>query len=359
MDALESRRMLNAVTLKHGLMTVYGSTGDNTITIADTSTPAARSVTVTIDGQAFTFRSTGILRMRVFGFDGNDTIDLGDAYMPNITDVSIDAGDGNNNATDDSLGHTWNRAERVTLIGGAGTDALDGGVHTFLAQGNGGVDRLSGGAAGATLDGGDGDDFISASSLAPDGNFSTGLINALTRTASPYDALGGINLIGGAGNDAIVGNNFHRAGVSDTLTGGDGDDDFYAFGSDTITDSGNGLDATLGGNQYTPPAGVTQTATLALVVNGQTVFPANGVGNNGANNRIAVTDANGTVTMNGPNGATFLLGDLLQAAGYPTSKLAVPNNVTLTVNGFVSSLTGNQIAGYQINNGDNIVLTIT
>lgn len=358
MDALESRRMLNAVTLKHGLMTVYGSDGDNTISIADTSTPAAKSVTVTIDGQAFTFRSTGILRMRVFGFNGNDDIALHDATMPNITDISIDAGDGANSVEDDSLGHKYNRAERVSMIGGAGTDALYGGVHTFVAQGNGDVDLISGGAAGATLDGGDGNDIVSASSLAPDGNFSTGLVNFLTRTSTSSDAFGSVNLIGGAGDDTIVGNNFHLAGVSDTLTGGSGDDDFYAFGTDTITDSG-GLDSTLGGNQYTPPAVVTQTATLSLVVNGQTVFPANGVGNNGPNNRIAVTDANGTVSMNGPGGAQFLLGDLLNAAGYPVARLAIPNNVTLTVNGFVSGLTGNSIAGYQINNGDNIVLTIT
>src|SRR5947209_1403682 len=195
MDALESRRMLNAATLKHGLVTVYGSEADNTITVADTSTPAAKSVTVTVDGQAFTFRSTGILRMRIFGFGGNDTITLGDATMPNITDIAIDAGDGANVVTDASLGHKYNRAERVSMIGGAGNDALYGGDHTFSIQGNAGVDLLSGGAAGATLDGGDGNDFVSASSLAPDGNFSTGLVNALTRTASAADALGGVNLI--------------------------------------------------------------------------------------------------------------------------------------------------------------------
>jgi hypothetical protein len=49
----------------------------------------------------------------------------------------------------------------------------------------------------------------------------------------------------------------------------------------------------------------------------------------------------------------------LNAAGYPVSQLGIPSYAQLSVNGFTSPLTGNQIAGYQINNGDVIELSLT
>lgn len=345
-DPLEPRRMFNAATLRHGLLTVYGSDSADNIRIADTTTAAAKSLTVTIDGQTFTFRSTGITRMRVFAMAGDDSVVLADAYVPNMTDVAIFGGDGADTLTDASLGHRFNRAESVTLMGEAGNDTLVGGDHTFNSQGGDDADTVLGGAPGAVLEGDDGDDLVSA---APDLN----LVTTLTHTLTGVSA---VSLDGGAGNDALVGNILGTGAVI-ILTGGDGNDQFFEFGNDQMTDFGNGLDTTPAANQYAGNADVMQTATLSLSTTGGVLLPASGVGEVGPKPRIFISDASGTVTMQGPAGSSFLLGDLLNAAGYPVSKLGVDPNVSLFVNGFLSSLTGAQIAGYQINDGDQIVLS--
>jgi Ca2+-binding RTX toxin-like protein len=352
MDDLEPRRMFNAATLKHGLLTIYGSDGDNIIRVSDTNTPAARSVTVSfgIVGTnsliMFSFRSTGITRMRIFAMGGDDSVTLDDAYMPNMTDVAIFGGDGSDTLTDASLGHRFNRTERVSLMGEAGNDTLVGGDHTFSSDGGEDTDSVLGGAPGALLEGGDGDDLVAATP-------SLNLLTTLTRSRTTVNAL---SLDGGAGNDCLVGN-YLGTSAAVTLNGGTGNDELFKFGNDTITDFGNGIDTTPAANQFVGNADVTQTATLSFgTVNGP-VLPANGVGNVGAKPRIFISDANGTITMQGPAGSSFLLGDLLNVAGYPVSKLGVDPNVSLVVNGFLSSLTGAQIAGYQINNGDQIVLS--
>lgn len=344
--------MFNAATLKEGRLTLYCTDHGGSITIA--GDPTDRNVTVILENPqtTYTFRGTGILRIRILALGAQDLVNIGDAYLPNVTDVAVYCGDGGGRVYDSTTAHRFSRAERVSLIGGAGDDTLWGGAHTVSIAGGAGNDSLAGGAAGAVLDGGDGNDLVSAAPI-------DATAAALLAEGAPAHS---VSLIGGAGDDVLVGNRFHTPGVTDTLTGAGGNDSFYAFSTDQITDYGVGLDTQPAANQFTPPALVTQTATLAVKTpNGpagtRTDYPAQGLGDNGPNNRIAVTDSLGTITMQGPAGSQFLLGDLFEAAGYPVSRLGIPSTVTLTVNGFVSSLTGDQIPGYEINNGDAITLS--
>ena len=351
-DALESRRMLNAATLSHGLLTVYGSEADNVITVQNPGGVAGRIVTVGIDGTTFSFRGTGIVRMRIFGFGGNDTITLSQTNTPNLGDVAIDAGSGNDSVTDATVAHRFNRGESVSVLGGAGNDVLTGGVHTLSLDGGTEDDTVQGGAAGAVLSGGDGNDLVSANIIT--------LRSMLTGAVLPGDAPGAVVLNGGAGDDYIVGNSLKLANVQDTISGGDGNDAIYNFSTDQIVDLGLGLDTQPAANQFTGNADVTQTATLLLGdTTSETVAgPHIGLGNNGPNSRIFVS-SNETLTMQGPTGSSFLLGELLNASGYPVNKLGLSGRgVSLNVNGFASSLSGNQIAGYQINNGDVVELDL-
>jgi hypothetical protein len=219
------------------------------------------------------------------------------------------------------------------------------------------------------LDGGDGNDIVAANfpdlanTLAggPDNNDATRGSILYPQQAVGGFAYGSISLNGSAGNDVIIGNTFRSLGAADTLTGGDGDDTFYPIAPDTVADLGGGQDTIASGNQFVGNAAVTQTANLRIIAGfySTNYYPAQGLGENGSKSRIYVSDQQGAITMQGPAGSTFLLGDLLNAAGYPVSQLGIPSYAQLTVNGFTSPLTGNQIAGYRINNGDVIELSLT
>ncbi|MCY2963972.1 MAG: calcium-binding protein, partial [Planctomycetota bacterium] len=199
-----------------------------------------------------------------------------------------------------------------TLTGGAGNDALNGGA---------GNDRLVGGAGNDILSGGTGDDayaFAATSALGTDtldetaGGVDTldftGTTAALTVNLSvaTTQVVGGTNLslvlgsasvfeniVGGAGADVFIGNdldNVLNGGAgNDTLTGGAGNDllvggagnDTYkyaadaALGSDTLDESGGGIDAldfstTVGSAVsidlgVTTPQAVNQNLTLTIL----------------------------------------------------------------------------------------------
>ena len=171
----------------------------------------------------------------LMGGKGNDYLHGGDD-----NDANNDGPDGNADTADDVMGG---------LMGGDGDDTLDGGGGNDSLMGEKGNDVLKGSAGDDTLDGGEGNDTVDYSAitdgtvditidLSADGDQTTGGIAA-------GDVLMSIeNVVGGAGDDAITGNDMANVLMGgdgrDTLEGGGGADTFV-FGTEmglTTDDAG-------------------------------------------------------------------------------------------------------------------------
>jgi hypothetical protein len=148
--ALESRQLLSAAVLRHGTLTVYGSDGDDTITLSGIVQPVLISGgpngqvvsadyqgSVTVNGQVSVFEAADIRRVRIYGLAGNDTITVQDSLTSNLTNVTVDAGDGDDVVTDATKGHRYNRREYISVINAAGHDHLIGGPHMLVATPSG------------------------------------------------------------------------------------------------------------------------------------------------------------------------------------------------------------------------------
>ena len=124
------------------MLTVFGDTLDNTITV---SRNAAGNIlinggAVAIQGGTATVANTSLIQ--VFGQGGNDTITLNEANGA-LPRANLFGGDGND-----------------TLTGGSGDDQLFGKAGNDTLLGKGGNDLLFGGGGNDTLTGGDGDDQV-------------------------------------------------------------------------------------------------------------------------------------------------------------------------------------------------------
>ncbi|MFM8702257.1 MAG: beta strand repeat-containing protein, partial [Hyphomicrobiales bacterium] len=177
----------------------------------------------------------------------------------NASDNVITGGTG----TDSLNGGTGND----TLDGGAGNDTLDGGIDNDAllgAQGNdsitggSGSDTLSGGTGNDTLDGGAENDTIDYSTRLSGTDINVTLNGSTAATVSvgagETDTVANIeNVIGGAGNDTVLGSNlginnvFSGGAGNDCLDGGTGNDSLSGdTGNDTLT--GNAGDTLWGGD---------------------------------------------------------------------------------------------------------------
>lgn len=202
---------------------------------------------------------------------GNDTVrEERDAHFT-LSDVSLAIG-----AEVDSLSNI----ERAILVGGISANTLDASAFTGSStlDGREGPDTITGGAGNDFLTGGEGDDTIQGGAGLDqlmeerDANFT--LTDASLGTGAETDTLGGIEdakltggesgntldatgftgraeLVGAGGNDALKGgsgSDILEGGTGDdTLTGGAGDDTYRfdadsQLGSDTIDESGGGVD---------------------------------------------------------------------------------------------------------------------
>jgi Ca2+-binding RTX toxin-like protein len=189
--------------------------------------------------------TAGVDRVKIYGLDGDDTIDASD-YV----------GGGN-----------------LYLYGGNGADTIAGSVQAdFLygqagndfLSGDEGVDRLTGGADNDQISAGPGNDTITSDAVADgDDTYSGGdgvdTVTYSKRSVAVSVSIGnGLaddgqvgefdnvddtveNVIGGGGDDTLVGSAGNNA-----LTGNDGDDDVFGGGGrDTLT-GGNGNDILVG-----------------------------------------------------------------------------------------------------------------
>ncbi len=155
-------------------------------------------------GNYYDYRGT--LRLRAYGYGGNDTI------WGNTNNDYIDGGDGN-----DSL-YGWSGND--TLWGGSGNDYLSGGDGLDNLYGEWGNDTLWGGSGSDYLSGGDGNDRLTGSS-------------SRTHNGYEYDTL-----VGGAGNDTFVlgesaGNYYQGSGYA-VITDYNGAHDYIQVKSGSI-----------------------------------------------------------------------------------------------------------------------------
>ncbi len=163
---------------------------------------------------------------------GNDTLTAVDG------DLNIDAGEGND------IVETGSGDDLVK--GGAGDDVIDGGEGDDALQGGDGNDRLLGGlgddilmgdAGNDTLLGGEGNDTLIGGDGIDTADYSTDTTGVTVDLSSGRatgddagrDTLTGIeNVIGGEGNDVLIGD-----AQANVLSGGAGNDRIVAGGGDT------------------------------------------------------------------------------------------------------------------------------
>jgi Ca2+-binding RTX toxin-like protein len=190
-------------TLVDGLLSVSGTSGNDTITVSD----GAGIITVNINGNSSTFNDSQVTSISISALAGNDSVTL----ATDVIGATIRGGAGND-----------------TLIGGDGNDCLIGGAGNDSLSGGRGADTLLGGGGNDSLDGGNGPDSL----LGGAGN------DTLRGGKGNNTLVGGAGdneLIGGPGNDLFYADN----GMPDTLFGGGGNDTAYVDpgGLDQIPDN--------------------------------------------------------------------------------------------------------------------------
>jgi predicted outer membrane repeat protein len=135
---------VTAILLENGVLTIGGTTGNDTIRVQADGT----GVAVLLNGVA-SGPYTGVNALALYGQQGNDLLEV-DAAL--TLPAYLDGGLGN----DTLIGGAGND----TLRGGPGSDLLLGGGGNDLLIGGGGRDLLIGGAGADTLHGSAGDDLL-------------------------------------------------------------------------------------------------------------------------------------------------------------------------------------------------------
>ena len=197
-----SRTDDSRVDFAHGVVTVTGTDGDETIVF---TSDEQHNVTVSVNGQdGGTYADAGLLV--AFGQGGADTITV-------VGDTSALVSGG---AGDDTI--TTGGGNDVVL-GKDGDDVIDSGAGHDLVGGNAGNDVLILGAGNDVALGGAGDDSIY-------GNDGHDLLKGNDGNDSIRGGAGNDWIFGHGGNDALFGDEGHDVIIGgagdDSLTGGDG-----------------------------------------------------------------------------------------------------------------------------------------
>jgi Ca2+-binding RTX toxin-like protein len=190
-----------------------GGGGDDTFFASTSTGPDGADTFIggshgTVGGQNGTFKDRLFLTNRLDG-------------------MTIDLGGGANDTDGDNVG-----GDIETLVGGAGNDTFTGNSGDNVFDGRSGNDTLRGGTGvgpdGAdSFTGGNGTDTVTYSNRTD--NL---VIDLIAFTGPEGDALGSAieNVIGGAGNDSITGNN-----LPNVIRGGPGKDQLFGLvGADTL-----------------------------------------------------------------------------------------------------------------------------
>lgn len=262
-----------ALSLANGLLTITGTAGNDEITLTEDG--LGNLVVDMHNGQApQTIPLAQVTHVSISGGDGNDTM-MADNTV--AIPFSIDAGAGDDFITGGEKGDSIAGGDgNDTLKGFFGPDTIDGGNGKDVLNGSRGNDSLFAGAGDSnsllgglgndTLTGGTGNDYLNGGTRrTEDADGSDVLIGGggidtadyTSRTVNLFLADDGIahsgapgendlimpdvhNILGGLGNDTIVGNAFNNllvgGGGNDSLAGNDGADNLVGDrGDDTVT----------------------------------------------------------------------------------------------------------------------------
>ena len=246
-ECLEERRLL-AITLVNGVLNIPGTARGDVIA----TRIIGKNVMVTLNTVESKFALAKVHSIVINGGNGNDFIVNGAGTIP----ARLVGGAGND-----------------TLSGGNGNDTLCGGAGNDRLYGQGGDDLLDGGLGNDTIVGGIGnDDTVTyADRTKP---VTVDLSKGTGGQAGEFDSISGVeNIIGGAGNDSLVGDNYANMiwggagndtltgnGGLDTLYGEDGNDIFYAI--DNAPDT---IDGGLGTNGAYADAGLDSLTNAQLL----------------------------------------------------------------------------------------------
>jgi Ca2+-binding RTX toxin-like protein len=218
--------------LQGGTLVIGGTTANDNITVTPANTSG--SLTVSINGASQgTFAPPA--QIIIYGQAGGDQIKLNSKKFGQptyyVTAPAVLFGDAGND-TLDARGSTANNI----LVGGAGTDSLQGGS---------GRDLLIGGLGGDTLHGNGGDDIVIGNSTAYDTNLSAllALMAEWGRTDADYATRVG-HLFGSIGGGLNGGNLLNNSTVyddaaNDELYGEAGSDWFFYTASGSNDDDLN------------------------------------------------------------------------------------------------------------------------
>ena len=307
----------------------------------------------------------------------SNTYTITDADVENLTFTGIGNFVGTGNA---SANEITGGAGNDTLIGGLGNDTLFGlgGDDTFTYTFGAGADTVDGGADSDTLniigtaaanvldvlfDGTaltnfEGGTITGVESVTADlltgvdtltyaGTTADVTVDLSTGAASGFSSIAGIeNLVGGSGNDALTG----AAGVTNTLTGGAGNDTFFVHDDNTdnlvnpITDTVSEANGVAGGIDEVRSFANAYTITDADVENLTFVGVGNfaGTGNASAN---VITGGAGIDALSGGGGADTLIGGV----GNDVMNGGAGNDIFVFGPGFGNDI----ISGFDANPGPN------
>jgi Ca2+-binding RTX toxin-like protein len=197
-----------------------------------------------------------------------------------------------------------------TLNGGAGTDSILGGSGHDRLDGGNDADTLSGGSGNDTLTGGVGLDWASYAELTVAQSVTVNLVTGSATGAAGRDLLLGIdNLLGGGGNDSLLGD-----GLANRLLGGNGND---------TLDGGAGADLMVGGNGD----------DVFIVGDGDAVQEASGEGIDLILLRRAIMNLNG---RHAENVTGDLAGQAFVITGNALSNILTGGNLADTLDGGAS-----------------------
>ena len=278
---------------------IDGGSGTNTLVLADHSLGVQDSFDITVNSSFARIRNISRIEAEgAYGAQFNLTIN-DDAYEAGLRVIDLSADTETTlNANFINVSAETGSSNGYTLIGHNGLDSITGGAGSDTITGLDGVDTLSGGAGSDTfvyasmaqflssnavvdtITGGLGTDVVrvdaalaittndslaragaeilrqnhaGAASVVMDDFTKLGSIQTIDIAASTTNSTlnlsamsGPVDLIGGEGNDLILGtsgpNNIQGGGGNDTIRGGDGPDQMLGGAGDDLLEGGSGPD---------------------------------------------------------------------------------------------------------------------
>jgi hypothetical protein len=145
-DSLESRRLMSVV-LSGSTLIVYGTNKPDVISMNDGTTG---QILVTDNGRSSRWTTSAVSQIRVYGYDGNDSITT---YNMMTKPMLVYAGDGNDTVVSGGGNDTlYGERRNDRIYAGFGSDDLYGGAGDDMLMGQAGSDRHFGSSGNDVLD---------------------------------------------------------------------------------------------------------------------------------------------------------------------------------------------------------------